>query len=334
MIFEDLPTTPTAEELVDQAFSRAARAGRAKQGVEAQESMLLTASNVLHDNLSNVVTAWPDFRTVDPFYRDLGDAVVRRTLDEVPEDESGLDVLRQHLSELSWAASKSRDLGREYMGRLPGDPDTARKLREQGFARMADVVEDVADDLAALNEAREALRKLPDIRADEPTVVVAGYPNVGKSSFVNAVTRARNEVAEYPFTTTGIQVGHVERDRIRYQIVDTPGILDRPAAERNEIEEQATDAVGHLADAVLFFLDASGTCGYPLDAQEALRDELRARFDAPVVTACNKADLSRAAEADCYLSVETGEGVAAALDQAIEAVGYELELPFEDEPNA
>jgi nucleolar GTP-binding protein len=336
MIFEDLPTTPTADELVDQAFSRAARAGRAKQGVEAQESMLLTASNVLHDNLANVVTAWPDFRTVDPFYRDLADAVVRRTLEfeAVPEEESGLDVLRQHLSEVSWAAEKTRDLGREYIGRLPGDAETARKLRKQGFARMADVVEDVADDLAALNAARDALRKLPDIRADDPTVVVAGYPNVGKSSFVNAVTNARNEVAEYPFTTTGIQVGHVERDHVRYQIVDTPGVLDRPADERNEIEEQATDAVDHLADAVLFFLDASETCGYPLDAQEALRDELAARFDAPVVTACNKADLSREADADCYLSVETGEGVAAALDRAVEAVGYEPELPFEDGPNA
>ncbi|MFB6177322.1 MAG: GTP-binding protein, partial [Halobaculum sp.] len=47
MIFEDLPTTPTAEELIDQAFSRAARTGRAKDGHEAQESMLRTAANIL-----------------------------------------------------------------------------------------------------------------------------------------------------------------------------------------------------------------------------------------------------------------------------------------------
>ncbi|PSP36988.1 GTP-binding protein, partial [Halobacteriales archaeon QH_2_66_30] len=59
--FESLPTTPYAEELIDKAFSRAARAGRAKSGVDAQQSMLMTAANIISDNLENVVTAWPDF---------------------------------------------------------------------------------------------------------------------------------------------------------------------------------------------------------------------------------------------------------------------------------
>ncbi|OYR79265.1 GTP-binding protein, partial [Halorubrum ezzemoulense] len=77
MIFEGLPTTPRSEELVDKAFSRAARAGRAKRGHEAQESMLRTAGNVLSDNLENVVTSWPDFGfDVDPFYYELADALV------------------------------------------------------------------------------------------------------------------------------------------------------------------------------------------------------------------------------------------------------------------
>jgi nucleolar GTP-binding protein len=187
--FEGLPTTPTADELLDQAFSRAARAGRAKSGIDAQQSMLLTAANVLSDNLENVVTAWPDIDRLDPFYRDLADAV------------AGVDDLRQHLNEVGWAGGKVGDIRREYEGRFE-DPDTARKLRKQAFARMADVVEEVEDDLAAVAEARDALRDLPDIRPDEPTVVVAGYPNVGKSSFVNAITRADNETASYPFTTT------------------------------------------------------------------------------------------------------------------------------------
>ena len=77
MIFEELPTTPRAEELIDTAFSRAARAGRAKSGVEGQQSMLQTASNVLSDNLGNVSKSWPDFREVDPFYRELADATER-----------------------------------------------------------------------------------------------------------------------------------------------------------------------------------------------------------------------------------------------------------------
>ena len=168
---------------------------------------------------------------------------------------------------------------------------------------------------------------LPDIRPDEPAIVVAGYPNVGTSSFVNAITRARNEIATYPFTTKGVQVGHFERDRIRYQIVDTPGLLDRPAAERNDIERQAVSAIAHLADAILFLVDPSGDCGYPLAAQLELRDEVADRFDVPVLTICNKSDRSSDVEADAYMSITEDENVDAVLDLAVEAVGYEPDIP-------
>ncbi len=339
MIYEDLPTTPRAEELVDKAFSRAARAGRAKQGREAQESMLRTACNVVADNCDNVVQSWPDFRTVEPFASEIADAVVRRTTDPRQTDDgeqAGLDALRASLSEVSWAARQTRSIRDETMSKVyQSDADTARKHRKQAFARVADVVDEVRDDLRRVGAARDALKDLPEIRPDEPTVAVAGYPNVGKSGFVNRVTRASNETAAYPFTTRAVQVGHVERDRVRYQIVDTPGVLDRPAAERNDIERQAESAVRHLADVVLFLVDASESCGYPLSAQLRLRDELRERFDAPVLTARNKTDREDEAragtaadvDADAAMSVETGDGVEAALELALDAAPYEPEIP-------
>jgi nucleolar GTP-binding protein len=341
--FEDLPHQLTAEELVDKAFSRAARAGRAKQGVEAQQSMLMTAANIISDNLENVVTGWPDFDDLDPFYGALSDAIARETFegsDVSDADDGGVDTLRQHLSEVGWASRKAGEIRREYEGRLYGDADTARKLRKQAFARLADVVEEVDGDLQALAAVRADLQELPDIRPDEPTIVVAGYPNVGKSTFVNAVTRADNETAAYPFTTTRIHVGHLTRDHVRYQLVDTPGLLDRPPEERNEIESQAVSALAHAADCVLVLLDASEECGYPVDVQLRLRDDIDARFDAPVVTVCNKSDRSTAVDADHYTSVtegavDTGDGptvesVEAIVDAAVAAVGYEPELPFEE----
>ncbi len=316
--FESLPTALTADELVDKAFSRAARAGRAKSGIDAQQSMLSTAANIVSDNLENVVTGWPDFAALDPFYYELADAIV------------GVDELRQHLNELGWASRKATDIRQEYERRLySGDTETARKLRKQAFARLADIVEEIEGDIAALAEAREQLRDLPDIRPDEPTVVVAGYPNVGKSSFVNAVTRADNETATYPFTTTRIHVGHFERDHIRYQLVDTPGLLDRPPEDRNDVEAQAVSALAHAADAVLVLLDASGECGYPREVQLDLLADVRERFEAPVLSVCNKADRSRDVDADYYMSVTESENVEAVLDGAVEAVGYEPELPFE-----
>ena len=331
--FENLPTTPRSSELIDKAFSRASRAGRAKQGFEAQSSMLQTAANILSDNLENVVTEWPDFDDLDPFYRDLADAVISGETAIGSEDDRGIDALRQHLSEVTWASRKTADIRGEYHTKLrnASDVDHARKLRKQAFARLADVVEQVEDSLLAIAAAREALRDLPDIRPDEPTVVVAGYPNVGKSSFVNAVTRASNEINSYPFTTTEINVGHFEDDHVRYQLVDTPGLLDRPPQERNEIESQAVSALEHLADAVLVLVDASGECGYPIDVQVELRDALAEQFaDAPVLTVCNKADRSRDVDAEYYMSVTEDENVQTVLDAVVEAVDYEPELPFEE----
>ena len=324
MHFEDLPTTPRSEELVDKAFSRAARAGRAKTGKEAQESMLQTAANILSDNLGNVVTSWPDFDAVGSFYYEFADATLADT------DVGGVDRLREHLSEVMWASRQTDDIRGEYQGRIRNaDTDTARKLRKQAFARLADVTEQVESDLLAIGAARDALKTLPDIREDEPAIVVAGYPNVGKSSFVNRVTNARNETAAYPYTTTGIDVGHLERNHVRYQLIDTPGLLDRPAEERNAIESQAVSALTHLADAVLFVLDASGECGYPIGAQSDLLEDVEGTFEVPILVVCNKSDRSTDVEADHYMSVETGEGVEAVLEAAIEAVGHEPELPFE-----
>ena len=320
MIFESLPTTPRSDELIDKAFSRAARSGRAKQNkLEAQQSMLQTASNILSDNLENVVVEWPDFETVDPFYYELADAIV------------DVDEVRKSLSEIMWASRQVDNIAREYQPKLrKTDADLARKHRKQAFARMASVVEEVEDDLLRIGEARDALKGLPDIRPDEPAIVVAGYPNVGKSSFVNRVTRASNEIARYPFTTKGVQIGHFDRERIRYQIIDTPGLLDRPEDERNDIERQAVSALEHLADAVIFVADASGECGYPIESQLELRDAVKARFeerDIPVLTVCNKSDRSTDMDADLYMSVETGENVDAVLDAAADAIGFEPDIP-------
>ncbi|WP_277554540.1 NOG1 family protein [Halobaculum limi] len=321
MTFEDLPTTPRAEELLDKAFSRASRTGRAKDGWDAQESMLITAANILSDNLANVSTSWPDFEfEVEPFYYELADAVV------------DVDELRQALSEVNWASRQIDELRSEYQAKMRrSGVETARKHRKQAFARMADILDEIEDDLLTVGEARDALKTLPDIRPDEPALVVAGYPNVGKSSFVNHVTRASNEIASYPFTTKAVQIGHFERDRIRYQIIDTPGLLDRPEEDRNGIERQAVSALTHLADAVLFVVDASGDCGYPLEAQLELLAEVRERFDAPVLVVCNKSDRSTDVEADAYMSITENENVDEVLQMAVDAVGFEPDLPTRGE---
>ena len=57
-------------------------------------------------------------------------------------------------------------------------------------------------------------------------IVMVGLPNSGRSSLLNSLTNAHAEVALYPFTTNLPQVGMMEYEDIKIQIVDTPPLYD------------------------------------------------------------------------------------------------------------
>jgi nucleolar GTP-binding protein len=229
----------------------------------------------------------------------------------------GVDELKKKLSSISWASDKSREISRLYVGKIRKSQDPAL-LRKQAFGRMASIAYDVDKDLRFLNDARNKLRQLPEIK-DEPTIVVAGYPNVGKSSFVAAVTGAKPEIAPYPFTTKGIAIGHFIKKKIRYQVIDTPGLLDRPLEKRNDIELQAIAALRHVGNVLLFIIDPSETCGFTLKEQEQLLEEVRELVKMPVVTVANKIDVEHSkANADMEMSTLKGEGVAAVKERLVE----------------
>lgn len=84
---------------------------------------------------------------------------------------------------------------------------------------------------------------------------------------VTQVTRADVEVEPYAFTTKSLFVGHMDYRYLRWQVVDTPGILDHPLEERNTIEMQAITALAHLRASILYILDISEQCGHSLPEQ-------------------------------------------------------------------
>jgi len=311
MIFEKIPTVPTSEELLNKSFKRAARAKHGKRildrasKLKAEESMLLTAAHILSDNLINIVRKFPSFDTMPPFYLELADVIV------------GVEEMKMNLASIQWAGTKINEMARKYVGMMRNAND-AKVVRKAAFGRISSIVDSVDGSLRFMNDARNKLRKLPEI-GEGPTIVVAGYPNVGKSSFVALVSTARPEIASYPFTTKGLAVGHFEKKKLRYQIIDTPGLLDRPLEERNEIELQAISALKHVGKVMLFIIDPSETCGYTLEKQMHLLEEIKKEFGIPMIVAANKADISKTTEiSDMSMSTLTGDGVEAVLERLLE----------------
>lgn len=132
---------------------------------------------------------------------------------------------------------------------------------------MATIMRRQKDALAYLEQVRQHLSRLPAIDPNTRTLLVCGYPNVGKSSFMNKVTRADVDVQPYAFTTKSLFVGHLDYKYLRWQVIDTPGILDHPLEEMNTIEMQSITALAHLRSCVMYFMDLSEQCGYSIEAQ-------------------------------------------------------------------
>lgn len=169
-----------------------------------------------------------------------------------------------------------------------------KQLKRAGLGRMATICRRLKDPLVYLEQVRQHLGRLPSIDPNTRTLLICGYPNVGKSSFLRSVTRADVDVQPYAFTTKSLFVGHFDYKYLRFQAIDTPGILDHPLEEMNTIEMQSITAVAHLRSAIMYFMDLSEQCGYSVADQIKLFHSIRPLFANKVVfLVINKIDVRK-----------------------------------------
>uniref|UniRef100_A0A8C6HZY5 Nucleolar GTP-binding protein 1 n=1 Tax=Mus spicilegus TaxID=10103 RepID=A0A8C6HZY5_MUSSI len=240
-----------------------------------------------HDRLSQILSDFPKLDDIHPFYADLMNILYDK------------DHYKLALGQINIAKNLVDNVAKDYV-RLMKYGDSlyrCKQLKRAALGRMCTIIKRQRQSLEYLEQVRQHLSRLPTIDPNTRTLLLCGYPNVGKSSFINKVTRADVDVQPYAFTTKSLFVGHMDYKYLRWQVVDTPGILDHPLEDRNTIEMQAITALAHLRAAVLYVMDLSEQCGHGLKEQLELFQNIRPLFiNKPLIVVANKCDVKRIAE--------------------------------------
>ncbi|AEO67004.1 uncharacterized protein THITE_66333 [Thermothielavioides terrestris NRRL 8126] len=297
MAWKDIPPVPTAQEFIDIVLSRTQR--RLPTQISRIRAFYTRkvkfTQETCSEKLGQIVSSFPVLTDQHPFHRDLMNILY------------DADHFKVALGQVSTAKHLIETISRDYVRLLKYSQSLfqCKQLKRAALGRMATLIKRLKDPLQYLDQVRQHLARLPDINPTTRTLLVAGFPNVGKSSFVRSVTRADTPVEPYAFTTKSLFVGHLDYKYLRYQVIDTPGILDHPLEEMNTIEMQSVTALAHLRAAILFFIDISEQCGYSLKAQCNLFKSIKPLFaNKMVFVVLNKMDIKTFEELEPEMQAE------------------------------
>ena len=287
--FGDIKPILNSQQLIDVVFKKAMKAsssGNLKISPvmkvrRTEAKRVLTCAKLFRDRINNITMLFPNLNEIPQFYIDSIEVIF------------GIDRLKRILGSLSGTNKVIWRIHREQTSIIwHSTVFEAKKSRRSAFSRFASVIKKLNSRFIELEELRLSIRKWPVFNFESPIFVISGFPNVGKSSFIKSLTKANPEVADYPFTTKGVSIGHyIDSDSpyIYWQLVDTPGILDRSSNERNEIEKTAIAAILNLPTLLLFLFDP--TQNTDLDNQLNLFKELELTVTKPIIFIINKVDL-------------------------------------------
>lgn len=313
MNFQDLKKIEPAKVYIDIAFGNARRKDRPKLNKQKDRLTVMktyefqtvqTVADRLVKSMDKIIKSFPRIDTLPEFYLEL----IRETMDYVK--------LKKSLGAVNWAHDRIKAMGYDYQIKIKKSREINRivGLRKEFYGRVSSVMRQIDKDLKGLDSARVAMKRFPHIKTGMFTVAFCGYPNVGKSSILGAISTAKPKIRDYAFTTQDLNVGYLEEDKI--QLVDTPGTLDR--SNMNDIEMKSILVLRHVADLVVFVMDPTEQCGYDMNVQKGLLRRVK-KFSSNIVIVHNKSDLNKNQEKS-VLNISTKDG--SGLERLVDLIKY------------
>ncbi len=142
--------------------------------------------------------------------------------------------------------------------------------------------------LAKLKEKQEARSSKGkksegyDVRkTGDGTVILIGFPSVGKSTLLNDLTNAESKTAAYAFTTLTVVPGIMEYNDAKIQILDVPGIVKGAAAGTGRGREVLS--VMRSAELAIIMVDVNAPEHYEVLKKEIYDSHLRLNKRSPDV---------------------------------------------------
>jgi GTPase len=277
--------------------------------------------------------------------RTLEDALQVRVVDRT---QLILDIFAQHavsaegklqveLAQLEYNLPRMRGLW-QHLERLGGGvgtrgPGESQLETDRRLARRRVTL--LRDRLRRLAKQRDTRRKARR-RSETPTIALAGYTNVGKSTLLNALTGADASVDDRLFETLDPTTRGFEVEGRRYLVTDTVGFIRRLPHQLVE-GFAATLEETLVADLVLHVADASASdeeLDEMLHAVDSVLGEIGAG-ELPIELVLNKVDaidslrrrrLSNRFPEAVQVSARTGEGLDELRERVAERFGERFEL--------
>ena len=186
--FKKMAPVPSAPDLVDIVLMRTQRKtptvihpGYKIQRIRAfYMRKIKFTQQTIQERLGQILTDFPRLNDIHPFYADLCNTLYDR------------DHYKLALGQINTARSLCDSIARDMIRMVKyGDSLYRCKcLKRAALGRMCTVLKRQKASLAYLEEVRRHMSRLPVLDPNTRTLLMCGLPNVGKSSFMNKITRA------------------------------------------------------------------------------------------------------------------------------------------------
>ena len=176
-------------------------------------------------------------------------------------------------------------------------------------------------------------------------VGIAGYPNVGKSTLLSAVSKAKPKIADYPFTTLEPVIGVVELGYQSFVLADIPGLIEGA----HQGVGLGIDFLRHIERTKVIIQLVDGSSTEPTLEMEKVNHELKSYgsglLNKKRIVAINKIDLPEVQahmsqlkseiediidDRVYFISAATGEGTEDLMKKALELISQEQDEKIQE----